>query len=184
MSIYFQKLFVKLFLLIFFNIEHSKNKQDFSHLMCFVFFRKGSNVIQTQKKKNLFSLWRRYCEWLNLSKMICEVSYWKFLTPWSVNRLRLTVNNWTYLAIKAKHSNQELKIIWTNLVMLVFLMCGFHINKKTYRTVFLCLTCCLNIMKTLFFKHLNSRHIILWAKLNELLLPKDNLHLQNVILGM
>lgn len=137
-----------------------------------VFYFFSENVAQTQKK-NLCSLRRRYCEWLNLSKMICEVSYWKFYASRSANQLRLTVNNWTYLddnhyiSIKAKHSNQELKLIWTNLVMLVSLICGFHINEKTYRTVFLCLICCLNIMKTLyFFKHLRevikSRHITMW----------------------
>ena len=34
------------------------------------------------QKKDLCSVWRRCCNWWNMSKVVCEVSCWRFLAGW------------------------------------------------------------------------------------------------------
>lgn len=47
--------------------------------MFFFILRKVKRQLKCKKKKRLCSLWRRYFEWVNMLKMVCEVFYWKFL---------------------------------------------------------------------------------------------------------
>ena len=43
-----------------------------------------SRKVKTQLKrtKDLRSVWRKCCDWLNVSKVICKVSCWRFLAGW------------------------------------------------------------------------------------------------------
>ena len=51
--------------------------QHFWHIMLY-YFKKGRSATEMQKK-DLCSVWRRCCDWLNVSTVVCEVSCWRFL---------------------------------------------------------------------------------------------------------
>ena len=36
--------------------------------------------VKTRETKDLCSVWRRCCDWLNMSEVVCEVSCWRSLT--------------------------------------------------------------------------------------------------------
>ena len=58
------------FLYSHFNIEDGKNMQHFQNIMLY-YFKKGKNANEMQKKKkDLCSVWRRCCDWLNVSKEV------------------------------------------------------------------------------------------------------------------
>ena len=46
-----------------------ENMQHFWHIMLY-YFKKGKNTIEMQKKKDWCSVWRRFCDWLNMSKVV------------------------------------------------------------------------------------------------------------------
>ena len=60
----------------YFNVEDGRKKATFQHIMIY-YFKKGKNT-----KKDMWSIWRRFCGWLNISKVVCEVSCLRFLPPW------------------------------------------------------------------------------------------------------
>ena len=66
------------FLYSHFNIEDGKNMQHFQNIMLY-YFKKGKNATETQKR-DLCGVWRRCCDWPNMSKVVCTVSwyYWHF----------------------------------------------------------------------------------------------------------
>ena len=53
-----------------------ENTQHFCHIMLY-YFKNGTNTSETQKK-DLCSVWRKCCCWSNVSKVVCEVSCWRF----------------------------------------------------------------------------------------------------------
>ena len=56
----------------------------FSHIMLY-YFKKGKNAIEMQKK-DLCGVWRRCCDRSNMSRVVCEVSCWRFSlddAPWA-----------------------------------------------------------------------------------------------------
>ena len=50
----------------------------FWHIMLY-YFKKGKNASEMQKKKDFYNIWRRCCDLTNVSKVVCEVSCWRFL---------------------------------------------------------------------------------------------------------
>ena len=50
------------------------------HIMLY-YFKKGKIPTETHKK-DLYSVWRRCCDSLNVSKVVCKVSCWRFLGGW------------------------------------------------------------------------------------------------------
>ena len=61
-------------------LKMEENMQHFQHIMLY-YFQKGENSTETHKK-DLCSVWWRCCDWLNTSKVVCEVSCWRFLVRW------------------------------------------------------------------------------------------------------
>ena len=57
-----------------------KMEEDTQYFWCIMlyYFKKGKNKTETQKK-DLYSLWRRCCDWSNISKVAREVLCWRFL---------------------------------------------------------------------------------------------------------
>ena len=55
-----------------------ENRQHFQHRELY-YFKKGKNTTEMQKKKNWCSVWRKCCDWLNVSKVACVVLCWRFL---------------------------------------------------------------------------------------------------------
>ena len=58
-------------------LKMEENMQHFIHIMLY-YLKKDKNVTGTHKKV-LCSIWRRCYNWLNVSKVVCEVSWWRFL---------------------------------------------------------------------------------------------------------
>ena len=100
------------------------------------------NTPSPPKKIDLCSVWRRCCDWSNVSKVVCKVWCWRFLAGWhtslgkpaevdsnQIKTLR-TINiipcrRWP---IYSKYPNQVLKLICTSLVMLITVMLRSHIS--------------------------------------------------------
>ena len=62
-----------------------EKKQHFQNIMLY-YFKKGKKATEIQKIKDLCSVWRRFCDWSNVLKVICEVSCRNFHidnSPWS-----------------------------------------------------------------------------------------------------
>ena len=62
------------FLCSHFNTEDEKNTQHFQHITLY-YFKKGKKCNQNAKK-DLCSVWRRCPDLLNVSKVVCEVSWY------------------------------------------------------------------------------------------------------------
>ena len=62
-------------------LKIKENKWHFQHIMLY-YSKKGKNATEMQKYIYLYSVWRRFYVWLNVSKMVCEVSCWRFLPGW------------------------------------------------------------------------------------------------------
>lgn len=121
------------------SIQKTRKKQQFWPIM--LYFKKGKNTPEVQK--DLCSVWRSCCDWLKMSKVVCELLCWRFLAGWypTVRQNSWSWqqwnqhNNWennryttgdrqpTY----SKYLNQALKIIYQP-VMLIALVSGFYIS--------------------------------------------------------
>ena len=65
-------------------LKMEENYQHFQHIMLY-YFKKGKSTTKMQKK-DLHSVWRRCCDWWNVSKVVCEFHAGNFLlddAPWS-----------------------------------------------------------------------------------------------------
>ena len=50
-------------------LNMEENKQHFQHIMLY-YFKKGKNATKMQRKKDLCSVWRKCCDWSNVSKVV------------------------------------------------------------------------------------------------------------------
>lgn len=75
-SIYtpYYTIFVFFFFLTFFTVWQS--------LGPYVSSKYTITLCKWNPKKICVVYGKRCCDWLNLSKLVCEVSYWRFLTEW------------------------------------------------------------------------------------------------------
>ena len=115
-----------------FNTEDGRKKQHFQHIMLY-FIKKGKNASEAHTQKDLCGVWRRRCDWLNVSKVVGRVLCWRFLTGWhstvkytsevdSSQIKTIMESNECYINRRqltdSKYTNQALKIICNSLVML------------------------------------------------------------------
>ena len=124
------------------NIKDERKSNIFS-ILCFIVSRKAK--MQLKSKKILCSIWRRCCDWLNVSKVVfwsfaMEISHCMVHHSW-VDQLKLLAiklkHEWRIIIVTphgkwltySKYPNQALKIFCTILVMLITLMFGFHITE-------------------------------------------------------
>ena len=122
-----------------------EKKQYFWCIMLYYYFKKGKNA----KIKDLCSVWRRCCDWLKVSTVVCKVLY-RTMLPGQVGQLILILINqdidWEqstlYILGDTRHTwNMQTKR-WKSLApawwcSFTALMFGFHVKqKKTFLTVF------------------------------------------------
>ena len=62
-----------------FNIEDGRKYTTFWHVMLII-STKVEMQLKCKKKKDFCSVWRKCCDWLNVSKVVCKVLCWRFLT--------------------------------------------------------------------------------------------------------
>ena len=62
------------FLCSHFNTEMEENMQHFPCIMLY-YFKRGKNATEGQKKY-FCRVWRRCCDWSNMSKVVCKVSWY------------------------------------------------------------------------------------------------------------
>ena len=80
-SVYLKQKLVKTgeFLCSHLNIDDGGDKgQHFLHSML-CYFKKGKNATEMQRKICAV-IWRRCCDLSHVSKVVCKVSHWRFLT--------------------------------------------------------------------------------------------------------
>ena len=58
-----------------------EEKKHFQHIMLY-FIKKDKNASEAHTQKDLCGVWRRHCDWLNVSKVVGRVLCWRFLTGW------------------------------------------------------------------------------------------------------
>lgn len=110
----------------------------------------------------MYSLWSRFCDWSNMSKVACKISCWRFHTEVKqlieVKLRHIFRIYYAMLSIASIFKLLKSKIISTSLVMLVALRCGFQVSqverKKIYRTMLLCT-----------IHYLDYNENVLWNKL-------------------
>ena len=150
------------FLCRHFNIEDGrKKKQHFGHLMLY-YFKKGKNATEMQKK-DLCSIWRRCCDWWNVSKVVCEVSCWRSLagrcsTVGYPNQIETLIENnqrytmWKIADIlKISKSSTENHLHQLGYVNHFDVWLPHKLSKKTFLTIFPPAILYLNVMKTFHF---------------------------------
>ena len=152
-----------------------KKKQHFQHLIdwacthrSFIISRKVR--MRPKYKKALRHVWRRCCDWSKVSKVVCEVSCWRFLTGWCSAAQQTTgswqawnrdiENNRPYSTRPhgrqwpcSKCSERGLKTVRTSLITFIAVIAGLHVSlaEKTFCTLFPHVILCLNITKMFHF---------------------------------
>ena len=71
-------------------LKMKENTQYFWSIMLYN-FKKGKNATEIQKK--MCSIWRRCCDGLNVSEVVCEVLCWRFIAR-QCSMVRLTSWGW------------------------------------------------------------------------------------------
>ena len=119
-----------------FNIDDGRKCASFFGVLCFIILRKVKH--NWNAKKSLSSVWRQCSDWPNVSKVVYEVSCWRFLTGWcsiSGRPVEVDSNQMETLIEKNQHyTMQEKAGIFTISKSIKFLMkmknLSFILQKK------------------------------------------------------
>ena len=124
-----------------------KEGKHFQCIMLF-YFKKGKNATKMQKK-DLCSVWRRCCDWSNMSKVVCKVCAGEFLSldnvPWSgrpvevdSDQIETLIENNQHYTMWAYHMldilNQHIQNIQINKVNGENEKCVFYSMENTKQT--------------------------------------------------
>ena len=88
-------------------LKMEENKQHFQHIMLYC-FKKGKHDWNT--RKDLCSVQRGCCGWLNVSKVVCKVSCWDFSlegAPWSGRPVQVNSDQVETLTENNQHSTTQ-----------------------------------------------------------------------------
>ena len=105
-------------------------------------------------KKDLFSVWKRYCDWLNTSKVVCEVLSWRFLTGWC-SMVRQT--SWSWQQVNCNTENNHHYPTWE--IADVFKISKSIIENHLYQLAYVnCFDVCVPYKWKNFLDHISTCH--------------------------